>query len=68
MIDSLQVRLNGVLLEQATVDAGWFIFDTNPKLFAVGINLVGILVTERDSQEAAVTVEKVEAHVEYRRH
>ena len=66
MIDLLQVRLNGVLLDRANVDAGWFIFDTDPKLFAVGINLVGIQVTGRDSQETAMTVEKVEAHVEYR--
>ena len=66
VINRLQVRLNGVLLERATVDAGWFIFDTNPKLFAVGINLVGILVTDRDSQGLPMTVEKVEAHVGYR--
>ena len=66
MINSLQVRLNGVLLDRAVVDAGWFIFDTDPKLFAVGINLVGILVTGRDSQGIVMTVEKVEAHVEYR--
>lgn len=66
MIDSLQVRLNGVLLGRAIVDAGWFIFDVNPKLFAVGINLVGILVKERDLQEMPMTVEKIEAHVEYR--
>ena len=66
MIDSFQVRLNGVLLDRVIVEAGWFIFDTDPKLFAVGINLVGILVTGRDSQGVAMTVEKVEAHVEYR--
>ena len=67
MIGQLEVRLNGVLLDEGIVDAGWFIFDTNPKLFAVGINLVSIRVTGWDSQEAVVTVEKVEAHVEYRR-
>ena len=66
IIDALQVRLNGVLLDRATVDAGWLIFDTDPKLFAVGINLVGIQVTGRDSQRVSMTVEKVEAHVEYR--
>ena len=66
MIDRLEVRLNGVLLAGAIVDAGWFVFDVNPRLFALGINLVGILVTGRDSQEATMTVEKVEAHVEYR--
>jgi hypothetical protein len=66
MIDRLEVRLNGVLLDRGIVDVGWFIFDVNPKLFAVGINLVGILVTGRDSQGEAMTVEKIEAHVEYR--
>ena len=66
MIDRLEVRLNGMLLDRAIVDAGWFVFDTSPKQFAVGINLVGIRVTERDSQRAPITVEKVEAHVEYR--
>ena len=67
MIDRLQVRLNGVLLDRAIVDAGWFVFDVDPKLFAVGINLVGISVTGRDSREAAMTVEKIEGHVEYQR-
>ena len=66
MIDRLEVRLNGILLEEGIVDAGWFIFDTSPKQFAVGINLVGLRVTDRDSQGEAMTVEKVEAHVEYR--
>jgi hypothetical protein len=60
------VRLNGVLLDEGIVDAGWFIFDTNPKLFAIGINLVGIRVLDRDPQGVAMTVEKIEAHVEYR--
>ena len=67
MIDRLEVRLNGVLLDEGIVDAGWFIFDTNPKLFAIGINLVGIRVLDRDPQGVAMTVEKIEAHVEYRR-
>ena len=66
IIDRLEVRLNGVLLDRATLNSGWFVFDTNPKLFAVGINLIGIRVTDRDSQGEAMTVEKVEAHVEYR--
>ena len=66
MIDRLEVRLNGVLLDEGIVDAGWFIFDTNPKLFAIGINLVGIRVLDRDPQGVAMTVEKIEAHVEYR--
>ena len=66
MIDRLEVRLNGVLLDEGIVDAGWFIFDTNPKLFAIGINLVGIRVLDRDPQGVAMTVEKIEAHVKYR--
>ena len=66
IIDRLEVRLNGVLLDEGIVDAGWFIFDTNPKLFAIGINLVGIRVLDRDPQGVAMTVEKIEAHVEYR--
>lgn len=66
MIDRLEVRLNGMLLDRAIVDAGWFVFHTSLKQFAVGINLVGIRVTDRDSQGAPITVEKVEAHVEYR--
>ena len=66
IIDRLEVRLNGMLLDRATLNSGWFVFDTNPKLFAVGINLIGIRVTDRDSQGLPMTVEKVEAHVEYR--
>lgn len=63
--DRLEVRLNGVLVGNPLVEGGWLVFQPAPKQFAVGENLVGILVTGRDPERPQMTVEKVEVHVRY---
>ena len=45
---------------------GWLVYHPDAKLFAVGKNLIGILVTGRDAKGPPMTVEKVEMHVNYR--
>ena len=62
----VQVRLNGVLLDQGVAKEGWLVFQPPAGWFAVGENLIGILVTGRETQSAAMTVEKVEVRVDYR--
>lgn len=66
IVERIEVRLNGVLLGTPTVADGWLMFRPDPKLFGVGENLVGILVTGRDPQGPQMTVEKLEVHVKYR--
>ncbi|MCH2373221.1 MAG: hypothetical protein MK538_03495 [Planctomycetes bacterium] len=61
----LEVRLNGVLLDQGIIQDGWVVYRPNVKLFAVGENLVGVLVKGRDLAGAAMSLEKVEARVDY---
>ena len=63
--DRLELRVNNMLLERSTVENGWFQFTPDPAVFAVGENLVGILVQGRDLQSRAMTVEKLEVHVSY---
>ncbi len=64
--DCTEVRLNGVLLDKAVAKKGWLVYHPDAKLFAVGKNLIGILVTGRDAKGPPMTVEKVEMHVNYR--
>jgi hypothetical protein len=63
---SIQVRLNGVLLDCAQVEKGWLVFRPDTQLLAVGENLIGILVTGREEKSPPMTVEKVEVRVDYR--
>ena len=61
----LEVRVNGALLDGGLVDGGWVVYRPDPDLFAVGENLVGILVKGRKAGDPAMTVEKVEVRVDY---
>ena len=61
----LEVRVNGVLVGEGRAEEGWVVFSPDPDLFAVGENLVGILVKGRKADDAAMTVEKVEVRVDY---
>ena len=63
--DRLEVRVNGALLDEGRAEEGWVVFSSDPDLFAVGENLVGILVKGRKADDAAMTVEKVEVRVDY---
>ena len=66
--DVIQVKLNGVLLPAPTIeDSGWRIFQTKPRQFAVGRNLVSIRMLQRSSESPSrVGIEKLEVHVGYR--
>ena len=62
----LQVRLNGVLLAEGVTKEGWVAYNPPAEGFAVGENLIGILVSGRQPDRAPMTVEKVEVRVDYR--
>ena len=63
--DRVQVRVNGVLLNRAVVEKGWLVYRPDARLFAVGQNLIGIVVAGRAPGSPPMTVEKVEARVKY---
>lgn len=62
----VEVRVNGVLLEKATPRDGWLVFECAPSVFAVGENLVGVVVTGRGVNAGSMSLEKVEVRVDYR--
>ena len=64
---SIEARLNGTLLSAPGVDELWSEFATNPKLFAVGSNLISVRFTKpQPDADSDVTIEKVEVDVAYR--
>jgi hypothetical protein len=65
--DSVEVKLNGVLLSAPPVlRDGWRVFAPAPRQFAPGRNLVSIRLGERAPQaRGPVTVEKLEVQVAY---
>ena len=64
----IEVRLNGALLDPPNADEAWLEFPTDAKLYAVGDNLLGIRFTQaRPADESAISIEKVEVHVAYKR-
>ena len=64
----LEVRISNALLAEPCVEEGWLVFhDVNPRLFAVGNNLVSVLVTKCIPELAeSILVEKLEVHVKYK--
>ena len=62
---AIQVRVNNILLPPATVEGGWLVFDVEPRAFAVGDNLVGVSVSDRESSTEPILVEKLEVEVKY---
>jgi len=64
----LEVRINNSRLEAPGIEDGWLVFrDINPVLFAVGDNLVGVLVTPCSPEGGeSLVIEKLELHVRYR--
>ena len=61
-VERLRVRVNNFPLTNCRVEAGWFVFDASPDIFAVGENLIGISLPAVTT-ESSMTVEKLEAHV-----
>jgi hypothetical protein len=65
--DQVEVRINNVPLSKGRVEAGWLAFDVNPRVMAVGDNLVGVSPIGRPADaEGEVLIEKLELHVRYR--
>lgn len=65
--DLIEVRINNLLLERAHVDGGWLVFTVQPQQLALGDNLVGVrIVKSRGDAAKAISIEKLELHVDYR--
>ena len=47
----VQAWINGVLLKKATIEKGWLVFRPGAEVFAVGENLVGLLLAGRAARE-----------------
>ena len=64
----LEVRINNALLATPVVDDGWLVFhDVEPKLFAVGNNLVGVVLEKCAAGSVeSILIEKLEVHVKYK--
>ena len=65
-MDRTEVRLNNSLPGTPAVAGGWLVFKPSPSQFAVGENLVGILVKARAAAAAPMTGQKIEVHLAYR--
>ena len=61
-VDSL-VRLR--IGQDLRVEAGWFVFDAKPEIFAVGENLIGVSAPGSASPQGPMTLEKVEVHLRF---
>ena len=62
----IEVRINNLLLGQPKVESGWLLFDVKPVQLAVGENLVGVRVKDRDPKAERLSIEKLELSVRYR--
>ena len=63
----LQLRVNNILLTEPVVEDGWLVYhDVDPRVFAVGPNLVGMLLPARAADaDSPMLIEKLEVHVAY---
>jgi hypothetical protein len=63
----LEVRVNNILLDRPNIREGWLVYDQlSPRVFAVGNNLIGLLLKGRDPElRVPVLIEKLELHVNY---
>ena len=63
----IETRVNNSPLGPARVEDGWLVFGLEPRMLALGENLVGVRVTSRphDARDEIV-IEKLELHVCYR--
>ena len=64
---TIEVRINNILLGPARIEAGWLVFPVEPRQLAVGDNLVGVRVVRRPpGVPGQISIEKLELHVDYR--
>ncbi len=63
----LQLRVHNRLLPEPVLEDGWLVFHgLNPRLFAVGNNLIGAVLSRHPSdREESVRIEKLELQVRY---
>ncbi|MDE2755398.1 MAG: hypothetical protein OXI92_02495, partial [Acidobacteriota bacterium] len=63
----LQLRVHNSLLAAPVLEDGWLVYhDLNPRLFVVGENLIGAVLSQSTSdQEESVRIEKLELQVRY---
>ncbi len=63
----LQLRIHNTLLPEPVLEDGWLVFhDLSPRLFAIGNNLIGAVLSQPTSDwEESIRIEKLELHVRY---
>ena len=62
----LQMRINNILTPLPRINSGWFVFDVSPKHFALGENLIGLRLTNKNSKQN-IMIEKLEVHISYKK-
>ena len=62
----LQMRINNILTPLPYIDSGWLVFDVLPKHFALGENLIGLRLTNKNSKQN-IMIEKLEVHISYKK-
>ena len=67
LADRVELRLNNLRLGPPTIHDGWLVFEAQPEQFAVGENLVGVRLARGTPGPQPVQIEKLEAHVHYRK-
>lgn len=66
IIDQLQVRINGVILDRPIVREGWLVYLPKPVCLAYGKNVIAFKLSKRSSNvQERVTIEKLEINVLY---
>ena len=63
----VEVRLNNLRLGPPAIEDGWLVYPARPEQFAVGENLVGVRLARGTPAREPVQIEKLEAHVRYRK-
>ena len=66
IVKKIELRINNLLLQEPRAESGWLLFDINPRQLAVGENLIGVRVKDRDSDIKPLVIEKLELSVLYR--
>ena len=66
IVKKIALRINNLLLEEPRAESGWLLFDIKPRQLAVGENLIGVRVKDRDSGIKPLVIEKLELSVQYR--
>lgn len=63
----VEIRINNSLISSSRIYEGWLVFEARPEQFALGENLIGIRVTERNQKtNKTILIEKLEVDVDYK--